>query len=73
MKYFVVVGLMLILGCLGTAFFFMLRGSKGDKKKSSNMVKALAVRIGLSVFLFIGILVAWKLGYVQPTGIPAGK
>jgi surface polysaccharide O-acyltransferase-like enzyme len=73
MKYFAIVGLVLILGSLGTALFFMLSGSKGDRKKSSSMMKALAVRIGLSVFVFIGILVAWKLGYVQPSGIPAGK
>jgi hypothetical protein len=37
------------------------------------MARALALRIGLSVLLFICILVAWKLGYIQPTGIPAGK
>jgi surface polysaccharide O-acyltransferase-like enzyme len=73
MKYFVIVGLVLVLGSLGTALFFMLSGSKGDRKKSGNMMKALAVRIGLSVVIFISILVAWKLGYVQPTGIPAGK
>ena len=36
------------------------------------MVKALTLRIGLSVLVFVCILVAWKLGYIQPTGIPAG-
>jgi len=72
MKYFVIVGLVLILASLGSALFFMLRGSKGDTRKSSNMVKALTLRIGLSVLVFVCILVAWKLGYIQPTGIPAG-
>jgi hypothetical protein len=37
-----------------------------------NMVKALAFRVGFSIVLFICILIAWKLGYIQPSGIPAG-
>ena len=37
------------------------------------MARALAVRIGLSVLLFVCILVAWKLGYIQPGGHPVGK
>jgi hypothetical protein len=36
------------------------------------MVKALAFRVGLSIVLFICILIAWKLGYIQPSGIPPG-
>jgi hypothetical protein len=36
------------------------------------MVKALAFRVGFSIVLFICILIAWKLGYIQPSGIPAG-
>lgn len=73
MKYLVIVGLVLILASLASALYFMIRGSKGDTEKSSNMVKALTLRIGLSVLVFICILVAWKLGYIQPTGIPAGS
>ncbi len=73
MKYLVVIGLLLILASLGTALFFMLRGSKGDTKKSSNMAKAITIRIGLSVLVFVCILVGWKLGYIQPSGIPAGR
>ena len=30
----------------------------------------LAVRVGLSILLFVCLLVAWKLGYIQPTGLP---
>jgi hypothetical protein len=36
------------------------------------MMRALALRVGLSVLLFICVLVAWKLGYIRPTGISAG-
>jgi hypothetical protein len=36
------------------------------------MVKALAIRVGFSIVLFICILIAWKMGYIQPSGIPPG-
>ncbi|MGH6637932.1 MAG: twin transmembrane helix small protein, partial [Polaromonas sp.] len=29
--------------------------------------------VGFSVLLFVCILIAWKLGYIQPTGIPLGR
>ena len=80
MKYFVMFAFVLIIGSLGSALFFMMRGNKqrgpegsqADQRKSANMLRALALRVGLSVFLFVCILIAWKLGYIQPTGIPAG-
>jgi Protein of unknown function (DUF2909) len=73
MKYFVILAFLGILGSLGSALFFMMRGSRDDKQKSTNMFRALALRVGLSIFLFVCVLVAWKLGYVQPTGIPVAK
>jgi hypothetical protein len=50
-----------------------MKDGQGGKPKSSNMVRALALRVGLSILLFVCILLAWKLGYIQPTGIPVGK
>ncbi len=73
MKYFVILAFVAILGSLASALFFMMRGSKDDKQQSNNMFRALAWRVGVSIFLFICVLIAWKLGYVQPTGIPAGQ
>jgi len=77
MNYLVALAFIAILASLASALFFMLKGSSGDnkdgKRKASNMARALAFRIGFSVLLFICILIAWKLGYIQPTGIPAGK
>ncbi|EJL90499.1 Protein of unknown function (DUF2909) [Polaromonas sp. CF318] len=76
MNYLVALAFIAILASLASALFFMLRGSgdsKDGKRKASNMARALAFRIGFSVLLFICILIAWKLGYIQPTGIPAGK
>jgi cytochrome bd-type quinol oxidase subunit 2 len=73
MKYLVALAFLAILASLGSALFFMMKDGAGGKAKTSNMARALAFRVGLSVVLFICILVAWKLGYIQPTGIPAGK
>lgn len=73
MKYFVIFGFVGIIGALASALFFMMRGSRDDKQKSNNMFVALAMRVALSILLFACILVAWKLGYVQPTGIPTSR
>ena len=73
MKYFVIVAFLAIVASLGSALFFMLRDGQDGKAKTSNMARALAFRVGFSVLLFVCILVAWKLGYIQPTGIPAGQ
>ena len=66
MKYLVIAGFVAILGSLGAALFFMMKGGKGESTdKSANMARALAMRVGFSV--------AWKLGYIHPTGISAGQ
>ena len=74
MKYLVIASFVAILGSLGAALFFMMKGGKGDATdKSANMARALAMRVGFSVLLFVCVLIAWKMGYIQPTGIPAGQ
>lgn len=72
MKYLVIVAFLAIVASLGSALFFMMKDGQNGKAKSSNMAKALAFRVGFSILLFACILLAWKLGYIQPTGIPAG-
>ena len=73
MKYLVAIAFLAILASLGSALFFMMKDGTHGKAKTSGMVRALAFRVGFSVLLFVCILIAWKLGYIQPTGIPAGK
>ena len=73
MTYLVAIAFLAILASLATALFFMMKDGTNGKAKTSNMAKALAFRIGLSVVLFVCILVSWKLGYIQPTGLPVGK
>ena len=62
-----------ILGALLLAGVFMMRDGRGKAPKSGNMARALAVRVGFSVLLFVCILIAWKLGWIHPTGIPVGR
>lgn len=62
-----------ILGSLGAALYFMMKGQRNNHARSGGMARALAFRVGFSILLFVCILVAWKLGYIQPTGIEAGR
>lgn len=65
-----------ILGSLASALFFMMKhgrsGEADDPLRARRMMRALALRVGLSVLLFLCVLLAWKLGYIQPTGISSG-
>ncbi len=80
MSLFVAIAFLVILAALAAAGFFMLRASGQEPSsneeaaaRNSRMAKALTVRIGVSVVLFICVLLAWKLGYIQPSGLPLGK
>ena len=73
MRYLVLLAFVAILGSLASALYFMLKGGKEGEAKSAKMARALAFRVGFSILLFICLLVAWKLGYIQPTGIRAGQ
>jgi hypothetical protein len=73
MKYLVILGFLAIIGSLASALFFMMRDGRDGRPKTSNMARALGFRVGFSILLFVCILVAWKLGYIHPTGIPVGQ
>jgi hypothetical protein len=72
MKIVIVVFLLLVLAALGGAGFFMLRRGARDAGADKRMARVLAVRVGLSVTLFLLILLAWSLGWIHPSGIPVG-
>lgn len=77
MQYFILFGFIAILASLGAAMYFMLKNGKNDldgsKADPISMARSLAFRVGFSILLFVCIIVAWMLGYIQPTGIPAGQ
>ncbi len=62
-KYLIVVVLVLIIASLGKALYH-LSGSRPED--SGKMVKALTWRIGLSVGLFLLLIVAYYQGWISP-------
>jgi hypothetical protein len=88
MQFLIALAFIAILASLAAALFFMLRGGSqapdaagkdptsseaAAQQRNKRMARALAVRVAVSVVLFICVLLAWKLGYIAPHGIPAGK
>jgi hypothetical protein len=65
MKLLVAIAFILILASLASALFFLMR----DKGQSNRTVHALALRVGLSITLFLCLLGAYKMGWIAPTGI----
>jgi cytochrome bd-type quinol oxidase subunit 2 len=72
MSYLVAIAFVVILGSLAAALYFMMRGGENTPSKSRRMARALAMRVGLSILLFVCILIAWKMGVIHPTGVPQG-
>ncbi|MEW6098419.1 MAG: twin transmembrane helix small protein [Pseudomonadota bacterium] len=70
MKIVVALAFVLIIGSLASALVFMMRDGRDGKPKTNNMVRALALRVGISILLFVFILISYKLGWIQPTGVP---
>ena len=73
MKLLIAIAFAAILGALAMAGVFMLRDGRDGKPKASKMMRALALRVALSVLLFTCILVSYWFGWIQPTGVPLGK
>ncbi|NJM33188.1 MAG: twin transmembrane helix small protein, partial [Limnobacter sp.] len=63
MKTAVGIAFLFILGSLAFAFVFLMK----NKSQSKRMANALTVRIGLSVLLFLLILLAGWMGWIHPT------
>ena len=68
MKWIIPIALLMIVGSLGSALYYMMK----DKGGSSRMVQSLMLRIGLSIILFLCILIAHYFGYIEATGIRVG-
>lgn len=65
-KLLVVAILVAIVISMGSAMFHLVTDRKGESKK---MVRALTVRISLSVALFILLFVAYAMGWIEPHGL----
>ena len=64
-RILVVAVLIVIVGSLGSALFHLSRPG-GD---SGRMLRALTWRIGLSVALFLLLLLGWYVGLIKPHGV----
>lgn len=60
-----VIALLAVVVSLGQALFAMASGPQN----SGRVLKALTVRISISVALFILLMVSWKLDWIEPHGI----
>jgi len=61
MKIIVIIFVLLILGSLGSALFFLIK----DHGQSKRTARALAMRVGLSVVLFLLLMAAYYFGLIQ--------
>ena len=67
-KSLIVLLLLAILYSLFSGMVFMIK----DKSQSKRTVKALTIRIALSVALFILLMLAFATGLIEPHGIMPG-
>ena len=67
-RILVLVVLVAIVASLGSALFQLSRKS-GDSRK---LARDLTIRVGLSVALFILLMLAWHFGLIAPHGLAAG-
>ena len=65
MRYFVIFVMLCIVGSLFSALFFMFH----DKGNSRRMVKALTIRVALSVSLFLLLMALFYFGVIGRGGV----
>jgi cytochrome bd-type quinol oxidase subunit 2 len=63
-RLLILVCLLAIVLSLGSALVYLVR----DKGESKKMARALTIRVGLSILLFLLLIAAWLLGWNQPHG-----
>ncbi len=68
MKILFALALLAVLAALAAAGVAMIRDGRDGRPKTHAMWNALAWRVGLSVALFLCILLSYKLGWIQPNG-----
>jgi hypothetical protein len=68
-KILIVLVLLGIVASLGKALFHMSSGGADQAGHSALMARALTVRIGLSIALFVLLMIAWYFGAIAPHGL----
>ncbi len=65
MKIVVIVFLLAIVGSLASALFYLVR----DKGGSDRTVRSLTIRVGLSVTLFVLLMLGYYFGLIPQRGL----
>ena len=65
MKYIMLLFFIFIVYSLGSALYYMMKDEGGSKR----MVKALTMRIGVSLLLFVFVLFSFWMGWIKPSGV----
>ena len=80
MTYLVIAAFVAIIGSMVVALVAMMRGgstgaqeSESAPPRKNHMARALAFRVGFSVLLFVVVLISYKMGWIQPTGLPMNR
>ncbi|MCE3044397.1 MULTISPECIES: twin transmembrane helix small protein [Legionella] len=64
-KAIILIVMLIILFALGSGLIFLIK----DKGSTNRTVKALSWRIGLSLALFLFLLLAFSMGWIQPHAV----
>ncbi len=65
MNYIILIFFIFIIYSLASALYYMMKDGGGSKR----MVKALTIRVGVSIALFLFILLSFWMGWIKPTGV----
>lgn len=66
MKWLVILCLVAIVVSMASALLYLFRGGEGG---SSKMLRALTIRVTISVGLFLFLMVSYKLGWIGSQGV----
>jgi uncharacterized BrkB/YihY/UPF0761 family membrane protein len=65
MRFIVLLFILFIVISLGSALYYLIK----DKGQSDRTVKALTVRISLSIILFVMLMAGYYFGLIPQTGL----
>ena len=66
MRWLVILCLVAIVVSMASALFFLYRGQEGGSKR---MLRALKIRVAISVGLFVFLMASYKFGLIGPQGL----
>lgn len=66
MRWLVILCLVAIVVSMASALVYLYRGREGGSKR---MLRALQLRVGLSVGLFLFLMISYKFGFIGSHGV----